>query len=122
MKSLRVYVSFALALITLTMTGPAAAFEPAEDKLFIDWSELATNPAPGRETQVYAIVSEGGEAIYVIVSNAQGRLQPMGAFACSDRFDVLSSSSNGFRDIACVNQGSKAILRADAYGEYRYAN
>ena len=111
-----------LAFLALFTAGPASAFEPAEERLFIDWPELATEYSPGRETQVYAIVSGGDAAIYVIVYNVQGALQPLGAFSCSDSFEVLHTETNGFFDIACVDAGRKAILRANESGEYRYAN
>ena len=111
-----------LALPALLAAGPASAFEPAEDRLFVGWPELAAEYVPGREAQVYAIVTENGEAVYVIAYNVQGRLQPLGAFACSDSFEVLDSVANGFHDIACVNHGRRALLRADESGAYRYAN
>ncbi len=111
-----------LTTLALLAAGPAAAFEPAEDRLFIGWPELAAEYVPGREAQVHAIVTDNGEAVYVIAYNVEGRLQPLGAFACSDSFEVLGSVANGFHEIACVNHGRRAVLRADETGQYRYAD
>ncbi len=110
------------ALLVLLAAGSAQAFERSEDKLFIGWPELMIENAPGRETQVYAIANDYGEVVYVLIYNAQGSLQPLGTFACNERFEVLSTETNGFYDIACANNGSQAILRALESGEYRSAN
>ena len=112
----------AIPLLILALLGsPANAFEPSSDKLYIGWPDLAVDYIPGRETQVYAITTDNGEGVYVIIYNVQGRLQPLGAFACNERFEVLTSVSNGFRDIECVNNGRRAVLRADSSGAYLYS-
>ena len=120
MKSTLALLSLALTL-SVPLAQPVAAFERSDDKLFIGWPELQSEYIPGRETQVYAIANDMGETLYVIVYNVQGRLQPLGAFACNERFEVLEAEHNGFRDIECVNNGSRAILRADGSGAYGYA-
>jgi len=117
MKSFLITVVFAVLA-----ANPASAFERSQDKLFIDFPDLATEYSLGNETQVYAIADDYGEVVYVIIYNAKGNLQPLGTFACNERFEVLSTDSNGFYDIACTNNGAQAILRAIDSGEYRYAN
>ncbi len=119
MKYLPALLSAALFAAPFAI-GPAHAFERSDDKLFIGWPTLAVDDLPGRETQVYAIANEYGEVVYVIVYNMQGRLQPLGAYACNEKFAVLASVSNGFRDIECVNDGARAVLRADSSGSYLY--
>ena len=117
MKSLLIAVVFAALA-----ANPASAFERSQDKLYIGFPDLATENPPGNETQVYAIADDYGEVVYVLIYNAKGNLQPLGAFACNQRFEVLSTVTNGFYDIACTNNGMQAILRANDSGEYRYAN
>ncbi len=120
MKPALALASLALTL-SIPLAQPALAFERSDDKLFIGWPELQSEYVPGRETQVYAIANDAGETLYVLVYNVQGSLQPLGAFACNERFEVLGSAQNGFRDIECINNGSRAVLRADIYGGYGYA-
>ena len=97
---IRLFVAFSL----LIASPVSAQFRKSDDKLFIDWPDLAQDYEPGSEFVIHAIVPDGrsDQTIYVISRDWKGDLIPFGAFECGAEFTVLDSFTNGFRDIRCV--------------------
>ncbi|WP_457650912.1 hypothetical protein [Profundibacter sp.] len=104
----------------------ATAFEASDDKLYVDYPDLAAEYTPGQEYTVHAIIESGTEQpqiLYVISFNNKGALTPLGAFRCDTEFEVLNSTHNGLHDIRCTRMNvfgeeTTTRLQADETGVY----
>jgi len=97
--------AFGLFVAAMSATvGPATAqFQKSDDALFVGGPELITDPEPGSETFVYAIVDDLSDNVfYMLLYSFKGAISVKGAFRCDNEFSVLKSETNGWRDIRCV--------------------
>ncbi|HHG89008.1 MAG TPA: hypothetical protein ENJ90_00830 [Devosia sp.] len=106
MLNLRVFARCTLAALFLVPANSAQAqFEPSQAKVFIDWPQLEVEPMQGfsSEFAIYALVDQP-RVVYTITVTTRSNVSVMGAFHCNKEFTVLTSSTNGYYDIRCVEE------------------
>jgi len=115
-------------LATLLIAAPSLAsaqFQPSQARVFIDWPQLEVEPMQGfnSEFAIYAVIDEP-RVLYTITVTTRSNVSVLGAFHCNKEFTVLTSSTNGYFDIRCVEedlfeQVSTYILRMGKDGLYK---
>ncbi len=115
-------------LATALIAAPSLAsaqFEPSQASVFVDWPQLEVEPMQGfnSEFAIYALVDQP-RVIYTITVTTRSNVSVMGAFHCNQEFTVLTSSTNGYFDIRCVEedlfeQVRTYILRMGKDGLYK---
>ena len=115
-----------IALSTFAPVVSAQEYQKSDWTTFVGWPELSViPPEPGSEYAVRALIAtiQNGSAIYVVLFNHKGRDRVLGAFNCNNRFEVLTSSTNGLYNIQCDFKNvfgniEKTRLRARTDGSY----